>query len=77
MSLENLDPYTHEAPRINMSKFLKLRHVLQFITILFIISGRASASNIRIGVPQIRGPEDAIKYWTQIADHLNEQKMVD
>jgi len=58
-----------------MSTFLKLRHLLRVITILLIIAGHASASDIRIGVPQIRGPEDAIKYWTQIADHLNEQKI--
>ena len=42
-----------------------------FVTILFILAGHASATDVKIGVLSIRGPEDAIKFWQQIADHLN------
>ncbi len=37
------------------------------------IFSHASASDLRIGVLSIRNPEDTIKYWQQISDHLNEQ----
>lgn len=45
----------------------------KFLTAFFtcLISGHAFASDIRIGVLSIRGPEDAVKYWKQVADHLN------
>jgi ABC-type phosphate/phosphonate transport system substrate-binding protein len=35
------------------------------------ITGRTTASDVKIAVLSIRGPEDAIKFWKQIADHLN------
>ena len=42
-----------------------------FITTLFFTSGKASANDVRIGVLAIRGPEDSVKFWQQVADHLN------
>lgn len=38
---------------------------------MFFLSASASANNVRIGVLAIRGPEDAVKFWQQVADHLN------
>ena len=52
-----------------MAKFFTT--LLFLFTLLFLLACHASASEVRIGVLSIRGPEDAIKYWQQIADHLN------
>lgn len=53
-----------------MTRFnIKFSFLIVFVQLL--ISGHAFASDIRIGVLSIRGPEDALTYWKQIADHLN------
>ena len=53
-----------------MARFnIKFSFLVVFVQLL--ISGHAFASDIRIGVLNIRGPEDAATYWKQIADHLN------
>jgi two-component system sensor histidine kinase TtrS len=44
-----------------------------FFLILPLVAGHASASDVRIGVLTIRGPGDSLKYWEQIAVHLNEK----
>ena len=43
-----------------MAKVYKL--LFMFVFNMLGVSGHASASDIRIGVLDIRGPEDAIKY---------------
>lgn len=53
-----------------MAKFFTTLLFL-LVSLLFLNTGQAAASEIRIGVLSIRGPEDAIKFWQQIADHLN------
>lgn len=52
-----------------MARLFKLLFLI--VTSLFIVIAHASASDVRIGVLSVRGPEDTIKYWQQIADHLN------
>jgi ABC-type phosphate/phosphonate transport system substrate-binding protein len=47
------------------------KFILLFVTILFFITGQALAKDLRIGVLSVRGPDDAVKYWQQVADHLN------
>ena len=54
-----------------MVKFYKL--IIQIGVILCLLFGNASARDLRIGVLDIRGPEDAIKHWQQVSDYLNEQ----
>ncbi len=48
-----------------------MRFIFLIASVLFLISGGAFAGDIRIGVLNIRGPEDAEKYWKQVAEHLN------
>ncbi|MEI6209636.1 MAG: PhnD/SsuA/transferrin family substrate-binding protein [Desulfuromonadales bacterium] len=48
-----------------LSKFFFL-----FFLLSATIASHASASDVRIGVLSVRGPEDA-KYWQQVADELN------
>jgi PAS domain S-box-containing protein len=54
-----------------MARFFSTIFLLPVFIILFLITGHASATDIRIGVLDIRGPDDAIKYWEQVAEHLN------
>jgi ABC-type phosphate/phosphonate transport system substrate-binding protein len=54
-----------------MSKFLANTCLYVVLAILFVITGSASANDVRIGVLSIRGPEDAVNFWQQVADHLN------
>ena len=37
------------------------------------VSGNASASEVRIGVLPVNGPEQAIKYWKPVSDYLSAQ----
>ena len=53
-----------------MSKFF-VPVMFLVVSALFFVTVPASANDIRIGVLNIRGPEDAIKSWQQIADRLN------
>lgn len=46
-------------------------YLLLALFIPLFIAGHASATDVRIGVLAIRGPEDALKYWHQIPDYLN------
>ena len=60
------------------NKNFLLASILSVLIILFAfsllgVSGQASAGDLRIGVLNIRGPEDTIKYWQQVSDHLNAQ----
>ena len=49
------------------------RLLILFAFSLLGVSGQVSASDLRIGVLDIRGPEDTIKYWQQVSEYLNKQ----
>jgi two-component system, LuxR family, sensor histidine kinase TtrS len=38
-----------------------------------VVSGNAAASEVRIGVLPVNGPEQAIKYWKPVSDYLSAQ----
>jgi two-component system sensor histidine kinase TtrS len=63
-------PYLSGVEVNNMLRFFT-KSILLFVTTLFFITGNALAKDIRIGVLDIRGPDDAIEYWEQVAEHLN------
>ena len=46
---------------------------LLFLSLTHGLSGHAASRDVRIGVLAIRGPDDALMYWQQVADHLNVQ----
>lgn len=54
-----------------MARLYNLLFLIAFV--LLGISGHASARDLKIGVLNIRGPDDTIKYWQQVSDYLNEQ----
>jgi two-component system sensor histidine kinase TtrS len=56
---------------MNTYKLLKIILFLSVCSFLLFITGLASASDVRIGVLNIRGSKDQMKFWQQIADNLN------
>jgi ABC-type phosphate/phosphonate transport system substrate-binding protein len=55
------------------NRMAKLFIILLFLSVssLFFVTGFASANDVKIGVLNIRGSQDKMKLWQQIADSLN------
>jgi len=54
----------------NMNRFVT-PSIMLFLFILTIFVGNACASDVKIGVLDIRGPEDTKKFWEQVSVSLN------